>query len=60
MESTALITQDALDALSLAEEAGSSKAVNIVLLGRLAKWFDFTLEEWMAAMSRASPPSSWR
>ena len=40
---------DAIDALSLAEEAGSSKAVNIVLMGRLSKWFDFTEEEWLAA-----------
>ena len=50
------IELDALDALSLAEEAGSSKAVNIVLLGRLAKWFDFTLEEWMAAIEQSVPP----
>ena len=28
---------DALDALSLAEQAGSSKAVNLVLMGRLSK-----------------------
>ena len=35
---------DAIDALSLAEEAGSSKAVNIVLMGRLSKWFDFSEE----------------
>ncbi len=33
------IQVDALDALSLAEEAGSSKAVNLVLMGRLAKHF---------------------
>ena len=50
------IELDALDALSLAEEAGSSKAVNIVLLGRLARWFDFTLEEWMAAIEQSVPP----
>ena len=31
---------DAMDCLSLAEEAGSSKAVNIVLMGRLSKYFD--------------------
>ena len=40
------IDLDAVDALSLAEEAGSSKAVNIVLLGRLSRWFDFTEAEW--------------
>ena len=32
----------AVDALSLAEEAGSSKAVNIVLMGILSKYFERT------------------
>lgn len=50
------IDVDSLDALSLAEEAGSSKAVNLVLMGRLAKYFDFTKEEWQAAMGRSVPP----
>ena len=31
---------DAIDALSLAEEAGSSKASNIVLMGRFSKYVD--------------------
>jgi len=47
---------DAIDALALAEQAGSSKAVNIVLLGRLAKWYDFTREEWLAAIEESVPP----
>lgn len=47
---------DAVDALSLAEEAGSSKAVNIVLMGRLSKWFDFTEEEWLEAIEKSVPP----
>ena len=46
---------DALDALSLAEEAGSSKAVNIVLMGRLSRYFDFTMEEWMDAIEKSVP-----
>ena len=46
---------DALDALSLAEEAGSSKAVNLVLMGRLSKYFDFTEEEWLAAIEASVP-----
>ncbi len=50
------IKVDALDALSLAEEAGSSKAVNLVLMGRLAKHFDFTKEEWMEAIEHSVPP----
>ena len=31
---------DAIDALDLAMQAGSSKAVNLVLMGRLSKYFD--------------------
>lgn len=47
---------DALDALSLAQEAGSSKAVNLVLLGRLSNYFaDFTEEEWMTAIEQSVP-----
>ena len=37
---------DALDCLKLAEEAGSSKAVNIVLMGRLSHYFDLPEEAW--------------
>lgn len=50
------IELDAVDALSLAEEAGSSKAVNIVLMGRLSKWFDFTEQEWLDAIEKSVPP----
>ncbi len=46
---------DAFDALSLAEQAGSSKAVNIVLMGRLSKFFDFTGEEWLTAIEQSVP-----
>ncbi len=46
---------DALDCLSLATEAGSSKAVNIVLMGRLAKYFDFPEEAWQEAMEACVP-----
>ncbi len=47
---------DAFDALSLAEQAGSPKAVNLVLLGRLSKSADFTEEEWMQAIEASVPP----
>ena len=47
---------DALDALALAEQAGSSKAVNLVLMGRMAKYFDFTEEEWLTAIEASVPP----
>ena len=46
---------DALDALSLAESAGSSKAVNIVLMGRLSRYFDIAEEEWLAAIEASVP-----
>lgn len=49
------IDLDAFDALSLAEEAGSSKAVNIVLMGRLSNYFDATVEEWMQAIEQSVP-----
>ena len=50
------INVDALDALSLAQEAGSSKAVNLVLMGRLSRHFDFTQEEGMEAIEQSVPP----
>ena len=49
------IDVDAFDALSLAEQAGSSKAVNLVLMGRLSKYFDITAEEWLAAIEASVP-----
>lgn len=49
------IKLDALDALSLAEEVGSAKAVNIVLMGRLSKLFDFTVDEWLTAIEQSVP-----
>ena len=47
---------DAFDALSLAEEAGSSKAVNIVLMGRLAKYLDIPYEKWIDAIGKTVKP----
>ena len=46
---------DAIDALNLAEQAGSSKAVNLVLMGRLSKYFEFSEDEWMAAIEASVP-----
>ena len=46
---------DALDCLSLAEQAGSSKAVNIVLLGRLSHYFDLPEEAWMKSLEANVP-----
>ncbi len=47
---------DALDALSLAMEAGSAKAVNIVLMGKAAKYFDIPYEKWIAAIENTVAP----
>ena len=49
------IDVDAFDALKLAEEAGSSKAVNIVLMGHLSRYFEFTMEEWLTAIEQSVP-----
>ena len=49
------IAVDAINALALAEEAGSAKAVNLVLLGRLSKYFDFSEDEWMDAIEKSVP-----
>ena len=46
---------DAFDALAIAEEAGSSKAVNIVLMGRLSKYFPFSKEAWVTALEQTVP-----
>ena len=47
---------DALDCLALAKQAGSSKAVNIVLMGRLSHYFDLPAEAWDAALTAVVPP----
>lgn len=47
---------DALDCLSLAQKAGSTKAVNMVLMGRLSKYFDMPEESWQKAMEVVVPP----
>ena len=50
------VNVDKIDALTLANEAGSSKAVNIVLLGRLAKHMDIATEKWIAAIESSVKP----
>ena len=49
------IAVDAMDCLTLAEEAGSSKAVNIVLMGRLSRYFDIPEEKWLSAVRDCVP-----
>ena len=50
------VAVDALDALSLADTAGSSKAVNIVLMGRLAKYMDIPYERWIEEIEKSVKP----
>ena len=47
---------EAFDALTPAEEAGSAKAVNIVLMGRFAAGFSASKEQWLAAMKKVIKP----
>ena len=47
---------DALDCLALAEQAGSAKAVNIVLMGRLSHYFDMPRDAWMQTLEAMVPP----
>ena len=47
---------DAIDALSVAEKAGSVKAVNIVLLARLAKRFAIPYDKWISAIENTVAP----
>ena len=44
-----------VDALKLAEEAGSSKAVNIVLMGVLSHFMHFTDDVWEEALKQCVP-----
>ncbi len=51
------VNVDAIDALELASQAGSAKACNIVLMGRLAKYFDIPYEKWEAAIEKCVKPN---
>ena len=45
----------AIDALSLAEQAGSSRAVNVVLMGLISKTAGFPEEAWQSALDACVP-----
>ncbi len=47
---------DEIDALSLAQQAGNAKSVNIVLMGRLAKYFHIEKEKWIEAIKNTVKP----
>lgn len=44
-----------VDALSLATQAGNSKAVNVVLIGVMAKSTDIPYEDWIATIKTTVP-----
>ena len=46
----------AVDALKLAEMAGSAKAVNVVLIGVLSQMMDIPEADWMRAIEETVPP----
>ena len=45
----------AVDALKLAEQSGSAKAVNVVLIGAMAKWLGSKPEIWMDTIEKTVP-----
>ncbi|MBQ8297540.1 MAG: indolepyruvate oxidoreductase subunit beta [Ruminococcus sp.] len=45
-----------VDALALAEQAGTAKASNVVLMGVLASKMDFSEELWQQALEQCVPP----
>jgi len=47
-----------LDALKLAEDAGSGRAVNIVLLGVLSRFMEWPQEKWESAIAACVPPKT--
>lgn len=48
---------DAKDFLSIAQEAGSAKTVNIALMGRLSTYFpEISDEQWQDAIEKIVPP----
>lgn len=50
------VTLTDVDALALAEEAGSSKAVNVVLIGVLAKRMNLSYDAWVQTIKETVPP----
>ncbi len=47
-----------IDALRLADEAGSARAANTVMLGAFSNYLDFSEDEWKSAIERRVPPKT--
>ena len=52
---SSLVDLTSLDALSLAREAGNIKAVNVVLIGVMARSTDISYEEWVETIKATVP-----
>lgn len=46
----------ALDALELAQEAGNKKAVNVVMIGAMAKYLELDKDIWLESVKATVPP----
>ena len=46
----------AIDALKMAQEAGSVKAVNVVMIGAMAKYLELDEEIWLESVKSTVPP----
>ncbi len=53
---SSVIDLTAVDALALAKEAGSIKAVNVVLIGVMAKSTSIPYEDWIETVKETVPP----
>ena len=53
---SAMANVTAVDALKLATEAGSAKAVNVVLIGVLSRLMDIPEDAWLTAIDETVPP----
>ena len=49
------IDVDGFDALDVAIKAGSTKAVNIAIMGRFSKYLDFSEEKWEETLNKCVP-----
>ena len=50
------IKTDAVDTLALSRQAGNTKTANIVLMGRLSRYFEFSEEVWQEALEACIAP----
>ena len=50
------VKADAVDTLELSRQAGNTKTANIVLMGRLSRYFDFSEEVWQEALAACIAP----